>query len=577
MPSVNPLIIRSDYTVLLDENRPLAEAARDQLSRFAELMKRPGAIHTYRITPLSLWNAAAEGMTPEQMIQTLETYARYGVPEQVREWVHRLAGRYGELRLEPKADGKLRLSGSISLLNEVESSGLLSASGIERDGNGWSVPAELRGELKRGLTKIGCPVLDLAGYREGEALNVSLRSRFPGGGEFRLRDYQRRAVELFYREGSVQGGSGVVVLPCGAGKTVVGAAALASLGRAALIITAGVTSVKQWKQELLHKTTLTEEQIGEYAGTVKQVRPVTIATYQMLTNRKREGSEYDHFKLFGERDWGLIIYDEVHLLPAPVFRMTADLQATRRLGLTATLVREDGLAEDVFSLIGPKLFEMSWKKLELDGWIAAVQCEEIRIPLSGEAVRQYDAASDRTKHRIAGENRAKIKVVRELLSRHPGKPAIVIGQYLDQLRAVGRELDAPVLTGETPQNERIELYHSFKRGDIPVLVVSKVANFAVDLPDAAVAIQVSGSFGSRQEEAQRIGRILRPKPGDNRAFFYSLVTSGTKETEFALKRQLFMVEQGYQYGITDAGSTSADGESENCERSSLLKLREAAN
>lgn len=578
MQNDNPLIVRPDCTVLLDEGRPLAEAARIQLSRFAELMKRPGAIHTYRITPLSLWNAASEGMTPEQMADTLARFARYGVPERVREWILRLAGRYGQLRLEPGSGSRLRLDGSSLLLQEAESSGLLTGRGIERDGHGWSVPVELRGEIKRGLARIGCPVLDLAGYREGEALAIALRSRLSGGGEFSLRDYQRRALELFVGDGGARGGSGVVVLPCGAGKTIVGAAALASLGRAALILTSGVTSVRQWKQELLQKTTLKEEQIGEYAGTVKQVRPVTITTYQMLTNRKREENEYGHFKLFGERDWGLIIYDEVHLLPAPVFRMTADLQATRRLGLTATLIREDGLAEDVFSLIGPKLFDLGWKKLEGDGWIASVECEEIRVPLSREAESLYLAAGHRARHRIAGENPAKIGVVRQLLNRHAGKPTVIIGQYLDQLHAIGRELDAPVLTGETAQNERVHLYEAFRRGEIPVLVVSKVANFAVDLPDAAVAIQVSGSYGSRQEEAQRIGRILRPKRGDNRAFFYTIVTSGTKETEFALKRQLFMAEQGYQYTITSACGLNRDDEAvDNGEAVCDQALREAAN
>nr|WP_188992178.1 DNA repair helicase XPB [Paenibacillus nasutitermitis] len=547
-----PLIVQGDFTVLLQDRHPGAEEARELLSRFAELIKRPGDIHTYRMTSLSLWNAAASGMGADEILHALEAHSSYELPVKVTSGIRMLTERYGRLTLDRSGEDRLILYGEESLLSalteDAATARLLQRTGMEGE---RCAEAEHRGLLKQELIRLGYPVIDHAGYRHGELLPVQLRQQTIGGTGFQLRDYQKLAVELFYREGREDGGNGVLVLPCGSGKTVIGIAALASLGCDTLILTSNVTSVRQWRDELLDKTTLVEEQIGEYAAASKQVRPVTIATYQILTNRRQKDGEYTHMKLFQERNWGLIIYDEVHLLPAPVFRMTADLQATRRLGLTATLVREDGREKDVFSLIGPKRFDMPWKALESRQWIATVHCAEIRIPLSSQEMQLYESAEPKSKFRIAGENKRKIDAVRALLNIHPGKPALVIGQYLQQLHEMGDALQAPVLTGELPHEAREKLYNAFKAGAIPVLIVSKVANFAVDLPDAAVAIQISGSYGSRQEEAQRIGRILRPKPGDNKAWFYTLVSRETKEIHFAQKRQLFLLEQGYQYEISD--------------------------
>ncbi|QYR23682.1 DEAD/DEAH box helicase [Paenibacillus sp. sptzw28] len=547
-----PLIVQADFTVLLDDRHRDADAARETLCRFADLSKRPGDIHTYRMTPLSIWNAASAGMSAGEIIASISAFSSYELPVKVTSGIRMLAERYGKLTLERSPEGGLLLHGDEELLGELEgrSSVRPFIKGAGSEGKRLMKP-ESRGALKQELTRLGYPVVDLAGYRHGESLYVELREQTGGGRKFSLREYQKHAVDLFYREGKEDGGSGVLVLPCGAGKTVIGIAALARLGCDTLILTSNVTSVKQWKTELLDKTTLTDGEIGEYAGTSKQVRPVTIATYQILTNRRQKDGEFTHMKLFQERNWGLIIYDEVHLLPAPVFRMTAELQATRRLGLTATLVREDGREEDVFSLIGPKRFDLPWKVLETSGWIANVECAEIRLSLPHQEMKRYERAQERAKVRIAGENKAKIEAVKHLLQKHKGKPALVIGQYIRQLHDIGAALKAPVLTGEVPHNEREQLYASFKAGVIPVLVVSKVANFAVDLPDAAVAIQVSGSYGSRQEEAQRIGRILRPKQGDNNAWFYTLVSDGTKETYYAQKRQLFLIEQGYRYEVKE--------------------------
>ncbi|MFX3633356.1 MAG: DNA repair helicase XPB [Candidatus Pristimantibacillus sp.] len=544
-----PLIIQSDMTVLLDNEHHLSEAARVKLSLFAELVKRPGNWHTYRVTSLSLWNAAAAGLNVETVVDSLKQYARYGLPGYVESTVRKLIERYGKLSLETR-DLKLVLCGSTELLKV-----LLEKSALHRWFEGqlnehtWEVKAEYRGQLKQELIKLGYPVIDLAGYHAGEALSVSLRPFTGQGKAFQLRDYQQQAVELFYREGTVQGGSGVIVLPCGAGKTIVGIAALSRLNSATLILTSNATSVRQWKEELLDKTSLQSSDVGEYTGTTKQVRPVTIATYQILTHRKSKTELFNHMKLFSERDWGLIIYDEVHLLPAPVFRMTADIQATRRLGLTATLVREDGCAEDVFSLIGPKQFDLLWKSVEAAGHIASVKCTEIRVPLDQGITELYRSAESRSKLRLAAENPGKLAVIKQLLRRHEGSPTLIIGQYLQQLHAVAQSLEIPVITGELAQQDRQLLYDRFKAGDVSVLAVSKVANFAVDLPDAAVAIQISGSYGSRQEEAQRIGRILRPKSGRNEAWFYTIVSDETNETDFAARRQLFMVEQGYRYEL----------------------------
>lgn len=539
-----PMIVQPDYTVLLDRRHPRAEEAAEQLARFADLVKRPGELHTYRLTPLSVWNAAAAGVKLDDMLHTLETFSRYELPSQVEEGVVNWACRYGQLRLLQQEGTLLLECGDSLLLAELAARPAVRSSLLAQRTEGvWEVNPAHRGLLKQELIRIGYPVLDYAGYHAGEQLQVDTY-------EVMLRDYQRACVDLFYKEGEASGGSGVMVLPCGAGKTVVGLACLARLKCATLILTSNALSVKQWKQELLQKTTLKEEDIGEYAGAARQVRPVTIATYQIMTHRAAGKEEYVHMKLFGERNWGLIIYDEVHLLPAPVFRMTAELQATRRLGLTATLIREDGREEDVFSLIGPKQYDLPWKTLEQQGWIAGLSCTELRVPMQGTALRQYSQASPRARQRLASENPSKLEAVRQLLARHLGRQILVIGQYVSQLERLGAELGAPVLTGKTPHEERERLLDAFRQGRLSVLIVSKVANFAVNLPDAAVAIQVSGSFGSRQEEAQRIGRILRPKAGENQAWFYSLVTEGTKEVEFALKRQMYMIEQGYTYELS---------------------------
>ncbi|CAH1207143.1 hypothetical protein PAECIP111893_02701 [Paenibacillus plantiphilus] len=545
-----PLMLQGDLTVLLDERHPKADAAREKLSQFADLIKRPGHIHTYRMTPLSLWNAAASQLSAADIIAWLKQYSRYELPLRSISQIRMLAERYGQLMLERSTDGGLLLHGNEVLLQMLSQQSSIRSylSAGQREGQ-RAARADCRGLLKQELVRLGYPVVDGAGYRRGEELTVGLRCRIGSGSQFELRDYQEHAVNMFYRADRDDGGSGVLVLPCGAGKTVIGIAAIARLGCETLILTSNVTSVKQWKQELIDKTTLADHEIGEYAASCKQVCPVTIATYQILTYKHQRSDEYAHMKLFQERNWGLIIYDEVHLLPAPVFRMTADLQATRRLGLTATLIREDGREEDVFSLIGPKRFDMPWKTLESAGAIAAAECFEIRVPFAHGDRAAYDNAEARTKARLAGENKEKLETVKWLLSMHPGRQILIIGQYLQQLHAAAAALHAPLLTGELPHQEREKLYKRFKDGEIEVLVVSKVANFAVDLPDAAVAIQLSGSYGSRQEEAQRIGRILRPKRSDNRAWFYTLVTEGTKETEFARKRQLFMLEQGYPYDI----------------------------
>ncbi|MBD2871471.1 DNA repair helicase XPB [Paenibacillus arenilitoris] len=543
-----PLIVQSDLTVLLDESKPDAWQAREKLVLFADAVRRAGTVHTYKMSALTLWNAASAGICGDEICRWLTEYGRYELPFQTEAAVRKLSGRYGKLRLTTDG-GKLLLHGDLDVMEELAHSASVTCFVLaKRSPDIWELKKEERGSFKQELTRLGYPVIDLAGYHAGEELSVRMKPITSAGGRpFALRDYQRAAVELFYKEGTVQGGSGVIVLPCGAGKTVVGIAALARNSRATLILTSNGTSVKQWKEELLDKTTLTEQEVGQYSGTMRQVRPVTIATYHILTHRSSKDAPFSHMKLFSERDWGLIIYDEVHLLPAPVFRMTADIQATRRLGLTATLVREDGCAEDVYSLIGPKLYDMQWKTAETEAYIAAVSCTEIRVPLHMDKEEPYREASARSKLRLAAENPGKMAIVRQLLREHEGKPTLIIGQYLNQLHEIADRLGAPLLTGEMPQQERQRLYERFKEGAISVLIVSKVANFAVDLPDAAVAIQLSGSFGSRQEEAQRIGRLLRPKKGDNSAWFYSIVTDETKETEFAMRRQLFMLEQGYRY------------------------------
>lgn len=548
-----PLVVQSDSTVLLEADHRQSEQAGSALSRFAELVKTPGHIHTYRMTPLSLWNAASLGLSADHILDVLNGYGKFDVPLQVKQNVHHFIDRYGLVKL--KLDGKrlLLVSDDAGLLGKLAAYKSLQAYfiGGDADEGALEVSPEYRGMMKQDLIRLGFPVQDLAGYHHGETMPVRLRQTCASGTPFLLRDYQRQAVDAFYDGKRLHGGSGVVVLPCGAGKTVIGIAALARLQCATLILTTNVASVRQWKRELLDKTDLDGQLVGEYCGERKEVRPVTIATYQILTHRRRGEHDFSHMSLFHERDWGLIVYDEVHLLPAPVFRATADIQATRRLGLTATLVREDGREEDVFSLVGPKLFEAGWKELEQKGWVARVTCTEVRVPMPEPLRETYRRSEARGKNRIAGENPYKLDVLIGLLKRHKEEPTLVIGQYLDQLKQIAETVGAPMISGETPHDERDRLYERFNRGDIRTLVVSKVANFAIDLPDARVAIQVSGSFGSRQEEAQRLGRILRPKREQNRAYFYSLVSDDTREQDFALHRQLFLLEQGYRYEISE--------------------------
>lgn len=547
----NPLIVQGDHTVLLEVDNPLYPEARDALARFAELVKSPEHVHTYRITPLSIWNACAVGETAQTIVATLQRLSKFALPGHVAASVRDSAARYGCLKLERKDEDHLLLRArDLPLAEELAHQKTLASFLSTRPGPlEFHVPAGERGRLKQALIKLGFPTEDLAGYLPGEELPIDLRSLSLGGAVFSPRDYQREAAVLFYAGGSVRGGSGVIVLPCGAGKTIVGMACMAMVRASTLILATSVTAARQWRSELLDKTTVPEDQIGEYTGNNKEIRPVTIATYQVLTHRRSKDEPFTHFELFDRRDWGLIIYDEVHLLPAPVFQITASLQARRRLGLTATLVREDGREDEVFALIGPKKYDVPWKEMEKQGWIATATCTEIRLPLEEERRMDYAVAEARHKFRIASENPGKLRIVRQLLDRHRDVPVLIIGMYIEQVDEFAKELGLPLLTGSTNQKKRDEVYAKFRAGAIRALVVSKIANFSVDLPDAAVAIQVSGMFGSRQEEAQRLGRILRPKPGENQAHFYSIVSRDTVEQDFALKRQLFLCEQGYEYRI----------------------------
>jgi DNA excision repair protein ERCC-3 len=549
--SQGPLIVQSDRTILLETAHPRYEEARDSIARFAELEKSPEHIHTYRLSPLSLWNAAASGLTAVQILTELEELSKYPVPQNVRFDVEDIVGRYGKLRLVRVQGERLVLeSDEVWLLEEISRLNAVEPCIDARiDARSLAVKPGVRGALKQALIKAGFPVEDLAGYVDGAPLAIRLRSDTTAGRPFVLRNYQEEAVRLFHADGSNRGGSGVIVLPCGAGKTIVGLGVMAKLQTQTLILTANVSALRQWRDEILDKTDLTSDQVGEYSGHEKEIRPVTLSTYQLLTYRRGKDEGFLHFKLFAERDWGLIIYDEVHLLPAPVFRATAELQARRRLGLTATLVREDGGEDDVFTLIGPKRYDVPWKDLERQGWIATARCTEIRIPLTAEARRRYAVADARAKFRISSTNPLKRDLLGALLTEHRGDKVLVIGQYIDQLEAIAADTRAPLITGKTPQSERDLLYEKFRAGELDLLIVSKVSNFAIDLPDANVAIQVSGTFGSRQEEAQRLGRILRPKADANQARFYALVTRDTRDQEFAQNRQRFLTEQGYQYEI----------------------------
>ncbi|MEF2964565.1 DNA repair helicase XPB [Paenibacillus sp. M1] len=561
MNSDGACIVQRDFTVLLEKNHPGFEDARARLALFAELVKSPAYYHTYRITPLSLWNAAAAGMTAEEIARELSGMSRWEVPGGVIEDIIMWVSRYGSLKLCPDGDdpGRLCLESTPDepeLLPHLVKEKGLSGFGLELVAPCRAVfPALWRGDLKQALARLGYPVLDEAGYHQGQALSFRLKDETGSGRRFALRPYQQESVEAFAGgSGSGasggDGGSGVLVLPCGAGKTVIGLAAMSRFQCETLILTSSVTSVRQWISEIADKTTLPADAVGEYTGETKQVRPVTVSTYQILTHRGKNEEKFKHMSLFKERDWGLIIYDEVHLLPAPVFRATADIQATRRLGLTATLVREDGCERDVFSLIGPKRYEVPWKALEESGFIAQVECREVRVGLPETLKERYLLAEGRDKYRIAAENPRKNEIVKRLVTLHAGRQILIIGQYLDQLRGLAADLGIPLITGSMPQAEREQWFAKFRSGAVPVLAVSKVANFAVDLPDASVAIQISGSFGSRQEEAQRLGRILRPKRDGGGALFYTLVSEETREQEFAMRRQLFLIEQGYEYEVS---------------------------
>jgi len=578
----NPLIVQSDRSLMLhtvravmdEKGRPRKDAdgsplteehprfveTRDALALFAELEKSPDYLHTYRITPVSVWNAAALGLTATRIQEILEEYACVPVPRNVlsdvREWI----GRYGLLRIErrPPRAGE-RGEASFELVSE-HAEALADVLGheqiarlVERDETGRVWVGHLaRGSIKQALIKIGFPVDDRGGYLDGDPLSIELRTRTAAGRPFEVRPYQRGAAEAFHAGGSVLGGSGVIVLPCGAGKTIVGLQVMNLVGAKTLILTTNTVAVRQWREEILDKTTLGPDDVGEYTGDAKRVCPITITTYQMLTWRRSKTDPFEHFELFSRENWGLVVYDEVHLLPAPIFRVTADLQARRRLGLTATLVREDGREDEVFCLIGPKRYDVPWKVLESQGFIAPASCIEVRVPLDPARRPSYNSAGARSKFRIASENPAKTGVVERLVARHADGRVLIIGQYIDQLEALARHLGAPLITGRTPTAERERLYSAFKRGDICVLIVSKVGNFAVDLPEANVAIQISGTFGSRQEEAQRLGRILRPKIDGSGAVFYSVVTLSSRDQEFAERRQLFLTEQGYSYEIVEA-------------------------
>jgi DNA excision repair protein ERCC-3 len=546
----NPLIVQSDHTLMLETMGPHFRAARDSLVRFAELVKSPDYVHTYRVTPLSLWNAASAGMQVDEVLDLLEKWAKYDVPPNVPVSIRQTMGRWGRLKLMPDPRG-LRLDADEAvLMTEVCSLKPLQTLLGKRVGElSVLVDPANRGELKQVLVHAGHPVEDLAGYRDGAALEVEMLPETKSGTPWGLREYQRDAVDAFFGDSVAQGGNGVVVLPCGAGKTMIGIAAMARLGMKTLVLCTNVTALRQWKDEVIERTSLTAEDVSEYSGELKDIRSVTFSTYQMLTFRKSKNGEFIHFGLFDRENWGLVIYDEVHLLPAPIFRAVAHLQARRRLGLTATLVREDGKETDVFALIGPKRFDVPWKDLEHQGWIAAAACTEIRVGFADEERLRYAVADDREKFRIASTNARKLPVIEELLARHETDRVLILGMYVDQLDWLSKRLGFPLIEGKTPQRRRDELYQRFRSGEDRVLVVSKVGNFSVDLPDANVAIQVSGTWGSRQEEAQRLGRILRPKGGENRASFYTIVTRDTVEQTFGEKRQLFLTEQGYAYRI----------------------------
>ncbi len=550
-----PLIVQGDGSLLLDVHNDSFEKSRGEISAYAELEKSPEHIHTYRITPLSLWNAAGAGWESSEVEKSISRWSRYPVPENIISQIRDILSRWGNLRLvnleneNPSGDSDswLRLEiDDTAVWEELKARKALSK-WLVPSGNGFLVRLVDRGTIKAELIRIGFPIVDLAPLKDGDPLEIKLREVSLDGKPFTIRDYQASAIDSFVGTGEPGTGFGTVVMPCGSGKTVVGIGTMAAMSTHTLILTTNVAAVHQWRNELLDKTFLESEQIAEYTGDRKEVAPVTVATYQILTWRKNKISPFPHFDLFRKHSWGLIIYDEVHLLPAPVFRVTAEIQSVRRIGLTATLIREDGAERDVFSLVGPKRFDIPWKELEALGWIAEARCREIRINMPKESRIPYAIAEKRRKIRLAAENPRKIEIALQLVKNRHEDQILVIGQYISQLEEIAGRLKVPIITGKTPNDERDRIYNAFREGRERVIVVSKVANFAIDLPDASVAIQLSGSFGSRQEEAQRLGRILRPK--DRNSWFYSLVSRGTVEEDFAVNRQRFLTEQGYRYTI----------------------------
>ena len=559
--ATNPLIVQSDLTVLLEVASPRAAEARARVARFAELEKAPEHIHTYRITPLSLWNAAVAGVSSDDVVDTLTGLAKYPVPDVVIHEVTDQINRYGRVWLARAVEGLVLVADDDVLLDEL--AGVRSVAellGRRLDRHRFAVGEHDRGALKQALLAAGWPAADEAGFESGAPLGPMVVTAD-------LRPYQRDAVETWWRSGDASGGSGVVVLPCGAGKTVVGLAAMAAAGSHALVVCTSVSAIRQWMRETLDKTTLSPDDLGEWSGQRKQLRPVTFVTYQSLTWTDPAAApdvdtfeRHPHLSLFSELGWGLVVYDEVHLLPAPVFRAAARVQAVRRLGLTATLVREDGREGDIFSLIGPKRYDAPWAEIEAAGWIAPAICTEVRVTMSPDRRAEYATTEPKLRHRVAATTPEKLAVVKSLVDRHRGEQILVIGQFVEQLRDISDLLDAPLLTGQTGQATRDRLFGEMRAGNLPVLVVSKIANFAIDLPEVSVAIQVSGQYGSRQEEAQRLGRILRPKTNGGTASFYTIVTDGTDEIRFARNRQRFLAEQGYAYTIIDAHEVMASEE-----------------
>ena len=560
MNQSNPVIVQSDRSILLEVDHPLHAEARDVLAQFAELEKSPEHIHTYRLSPLSLWNAASGGMSAQEILELLARYSKYDIPVNIAVDIREYISRYGRVKLIREGDALLLTSNDAALIAEITHHKRTQPYLLRQlNSHTIQVDASRRGHIKQALIHIGFPAEDLAGYTEGSPLPLKLRSKTLQGKDFEPRKYQHAASAAYYAGGAPSGGSGVVVLPCGAGKTIVGLVTMADIQRATLILTPNTIAVRQWIQEIVDKTDIPPEMVGEYTGERKDICPITVSTYQILTYRRSEEEDFPHFALFTSYDWGLIIYDEVHLLPAPVFRITAEIQARRRLGLTATLVREDGREADVFSLIGPKKYDVPWRELERQGWIATAECHEVRVGMTEDEQLNYALAEEREKYRLAAESPAKLTLTRYLAERHRDDQVLIIGQYIDQLKLLASDLEAPLLTGRTPTAQREKLYDQFRRGDLKRLVVSKVANFAIDLPDANVAIQVSGTFGSRQEEAQRLGRILRPKSDGGLAYFYSIVTRDTRDQDFSANRQLFLTEQGYRYVIEDAEALLGNG------------------